>query len=63
MGKIIKDAGGGGPLVSVIIPARDPGRFLKLTLASVYKQRDAAIEIIVVDDSSKKTYRRCLTVC
>ena len=54
MGKIIKDAVGGGPLVSVIVPARDPGRFLKLTLASVYKQRDAAIEIIVVDDGSKE---------
>ena len=53
--RIIKDAvNGGGPLISVIVPARDPGRVLKSTLASVYEQRNAAIEIIVVDDGSKE---------
>lgn len=53
--KVIKDSPPGrGPLVSVIIPARDPGRFLAETLASVYAQAGSAFEIIVVDDGSKE---------
>ena len=53
--KIITDnVGKGFPLVSVIVPARAPGRFLKPALASVYEQKNTAVEIIVVDDGSKE---------
>ena len=62
--RIIKDAHAGRrPLVSVIIPARDPGRFLAAALASVRAQAGAAFEIIVVDDGSKENILPGLERC
>jgi glycosyltransferase involved in cell wall biosynthesis len=41
------------PEVSVVIPTRDRGRLLALTLRSVLWQRDVDFEGVVVDDGSK----------
>src|SRR5256885_15551750 len=41
-----------GPLVSVIIPARNEARNIERCLKSVLATRYAAIEVIVVDDRS-----------
>jgi GT2 family glycosyltransferase len=41
------------PEVSVVIPTRDRGRLLALTLCSVLWQRGVDFEVVVVDDGSK----------
>jgi hypothetical protein len=40
------------PEVSVVIPTRDRGRLLALTLRSVRWQRGVDLEVLVVDDGS-----------
>ena len=49
------------PLVSIIIPAKDPGRLLHQTLDSVLKQAGVWLEIILVDDGSKEQLRPFLS--
>src|SRR5918994_5708347 len=44
--------GNGTPEVSVVIPTRDRGRLLALTLHSVRWQREVDLEVVVVDDGS-----------
>lgn len=41
-----------GPLISVVIPVRDMGRYLGDSLRSVFAQDYSPIEVIVVDDGS-----------
>ncbi len=41
------------PLVSVLIPCRDQGRFLEEALQSVFSQTWPAVEVVVVNDGSK----------
>ncbi|MDT9086493.1 glycosyltransferase, partial [Escherichia coli] len=43
---------GSGPLLSVIIPAYNYGRFLKQTISSVLDQGYDDIEILVLDNAS-----------
>ena len=40
------------PLVSVILPVFDGGRFLEAAIRSVYEQEACRIELIVIDDGS-----------
>lgn len=47
------DAGGVGPLVSVIIPARNEERNLRACLQGALAQRGARIQVVVVDDHSE----------
>ena len=42
----------GGPLVSVIVPARDEGRGVRAAIASLAAQEYGPLEVIVVDDES-----------
>src|ERR1043165_4409821 len=44
---------GGGPLISVIIPCKDPGLGLRETLANIWAQIALPPEIIVVDGGSE----------
>lgn len=48
------------PLVSVIIPAYNPGKLILETLASILNQSYSNIEIIVVDDGSKDDTKKIL---
>ncbi len=41
-----------GPLVSVVVPARDEGRGVQAAIASLAAQEYRALEVIVVDDES-----------
>ncbi|MCB9833863.1 MAG: glycosyltransferase family 2 protein [Planctomycetes bacterium] len=41
------------PAVSVIVPAFDAGATLRSCLASIFANRDASFEVIVVDDASR----------
>ena len=41
-----------GPLVSVIVPARDEERGVQVAIASLAAQEYGALEVIVVDDES-----------
>jgi putative colanic acid biosynthesis glycosyltransferase len=40
------------PLISVIVVCRNPGRHLAETLESIWAQREASVEVIVVDGAS-----------
>lgn len=40
------------PLVSVIVPMRNAERFISATLASILRERDIPLEVVVVDDGS-----------
>ena len=48
------------PVVSVVIPAHNAGRFLPETLASVFDQSYSSYEVIVVDDGSTDGTRQTL---
>jgi hypothetical protein len=50
-------AASGVPDVSVVIPTRDRGEVLRLTLAGALRQRDVELEVIVVDDASARPPR------
>jgi glycosyltransferase involved in cell wall biosynthesis len=46
-------AGASAPVrVSVLMPMRNPGEFLRAAIASVLCQRDAGLELVVIDDGS-----------
>ncbi|MGA3398993.1 MAG: glycosyltransferase [Acetobacteraceae bacterium] len=40
------------PLVSVVMPVHNPGRFLDAAILSIRAQTLAALELILVDDGS-----------
>ena len=53
-------AAGNRPVVSVLMPMRNPGRFLRAAVASVLEQQGAELELIVIDDGSTDGSRELL---
>ena len=50
--RAVPPASGPAPLVSIVIASYNYGRFLGEAIASALAQRDAAVEVVVVDDGS-----------
>src|SRR5690554_4357953 len=48
------------PLVSVIIPSYNHGRFLKQTIASVLQEKSILLELIIIDDGSSDDSWECI---
>jgi cellulose synthase/poly-beta-1,6-N-acetylglucosamine synthase-like glycosyltransferase len=52
----------GFPLVSIIVPTRNSGRYLSVCVCSIQKQDYPNVELLVVDrDSTDSTFEKALT--
>lgn len=51
------------PWLSVVMPTRDGGPFVRRAIASILSQRDSGVELIVVDDNSQDSTSAILDSC